>query len=127
MPHSANLDFFFDAFGVPEQERALPVQRVLGSGHLVEIRSDQGRFYLCGLPHELPIEPDDSLLESILEQPFHSGACGFVAYESSRGQLILWSEILPGPEPGAPPLPDIGAFLRELTDLSKKLSLAGAV
>ena len=127
MPHPAPLEFFFNALAVPADERHLPLQRVLDTGHILEIRAERGRHFLCGLPHELPIEPDDSLLESILEQPLNSDACGFVAYEPSNGQLILWSEILPATEPGGAPSPELQAFLRELTELSKKVSLAGAL
>jgi hypothetical protein len=127
MPNPEPLEFFYNALAVPPEERHLPLQRVLDTGHIVELRADQGRFYLCGLPHELPIEPDDSLLESILEQPLDSEARGFIAFEPAKGQLILWSEILPGVNPGDSPRPDLGSFLKELTALSKKVSLAGAL
>lgn len=126
-PLPPHVEAFFNSLAVPAEERGLPCQRILSNGHLVEIRADQGRFYLCGLPHELPIEPVDSLLESILEQPFPSEASGFIAYEHANGQLILWNEILPGEKPGDSPRPDLESFLKELTELSKKVSLAGAL
>jgi len=127
MPSSAPLEFFFTALAVPAEERALPLQRVLDTGHIVEIRAERGRHFLCGLLHELPVEPHDPWIESLLEEPFQAGASGFPAYESTTGRLIYWSEILPATEPGGAPRPDLPAFLRELTDLSKKVSLAGGL
>ena len=127
MPHPAHLEFFFNALGVSEEERALPLQRVLGSGHLVEIRAERGRHFLCGLLNELPVEPNDPLIESLLEEPFQPRASGFLAYEPMEERLVYWSEILPATEPGGAPSPDLPAFLRELTELSKKVSLAGAL
>jgi hypothetical protein len=127
MPHPVPLDFFLNALGVPEEDRVLPLQRVLGSGHLVEIRSQRGRHFLCGLVHEFPLEPDDPLLESLIEEPFQTGDTGFLAYEPSSGQLLYWSEILPPSDPHAAPRPDLPSFLRELTELSKKVSLAGGL
>ena len=125
--YPAHVSLVFEALGVPEEERTLPVERVLETGHLVQIREDRGRYYLCGLPHELPISPNDSLLESLIEEPFESSASGFYSYEPDKEQLIYWSEILPGERPGADPTPDISEFLAELTEISKKLSLAGAL
>ena len=72
MPNPEPLEFFYNALAVPPHERELPIQRVLGSGHLVEIRSDQGRHYLCGLPHEMPLAPDDAEIEALLEDSFSS-------------------------------------------------------
>lgn len=125
--YPAHVCLVFEALGVPEEERTLQVERVLETGHLVQIREDRGRYYLCGLPHELPISPNDSLLESLIEEPFESSASGFYSYEPDKEQLIYWSEILPGERPGADPTPDISEFLAELTEISKKLSLAGAL
>ena len=94
---------------------------------MLEIRADQSRFFLCGLPHELPIKPDDPLIELVLEQPLSSEACGFTAYDPANGQLIYWSEILPGASPGDSPQPVLSVFLKELLELSKKVSLAGGL
>ena len=126
-PFPAHISLFLDAFGVPEEERALPLERVLETGHVVQVREDRGRYYLCGLPHELPVPANDPLLESLIEEPFESGASGFYSYEPDKEQLIYWSEILPGDRPGADPTPDVSEFLAELTEISKKLSLAGAL
>jgi hypothetical protein len=127
MPSSAPLEFFFNALAVPAEERSLPLQRVLDTGHIVEIRAERGRYFLCGLLHELPLEPHDPLVESLLEEPFQAHASGFLAYESSPGRLIYWSEILPATGFGDEPRPDLRAFLREITDLAKKVSLAGGL
>jgi len=127
MTHPAPLEFYFNALAVPPDERQLPLQRVLDTGHLVEIRAERGRYFLCGLLHELPVEPNDPLIESLLEEPFPSKASGFLAYEPVEERLVYWSEILPASEQGGAPTPDLPAFLRELTELSKKVSLAGAL
>lgn len=127
MPHPAPLEFFFNALAVPPDERQLPLQRVLDTGHILEIRADQGRFFLCGLLNEFPVEPNDPLIESLLEEPFRPRASGFLAYEPMEERLVYWSEILPATESGGAPSPDFPAFLRELTELSKKVSLAGAL
>ena len=68
-----------------------------------------------------------ALVESLLEEPFQTEHCGFLAYEPVEQRLIYWSEILPATEPGGAPTPDLFAFLRDLTNLSKKVSLAGAL
>ena len=127
MPHPAPLDFFFSALAVPADERQLPLQRVLDTGHLVEIRAERGRHFLIGLLHELSVEPNNPLIESLLEEPFHPEHCGFLAYEPIEERLVYWSEILPAAELGASPTPDLSAFLIDLTELSKKVSLAGAL
>jgi hypothetical protein len=127
MPHPAPLEFFFNALAVPSDERQLPLQRVLDTGHILEIRAERGRHFLCGLLNELPVEPNDPLIESMLEEPFQPRASGFLAYEPMEERLVYWSEILPATEPGGAPSPDLPAFLRELTELSKKVSLAGAL
>jgi hypothetical protein len=127
MPHSAPLEFFFNALAVPPDERQLPLQRELDTGHLVEIRAERGRHFLIGLLHELPIEPNNPLIESLLEEPFQQKHCGFLAYEPIGERLVYWSEILPAAEPGGLPTPDLSAFLRDLTEFSKKVSLAGAL
>ena len=127
MPHPARLEFFFSALAVPADERQLPLQRVLDTGHILEIRAERGRHFLCGLLNELPVEPNDPLIESLLEEPFQPRASGFLAYEPMEERLVYWSEILPATEPGGAPSPDLPAFLRELTELSKKVSLAGAL
>jgi hypothetical protein len=127
MPHPAPLEFFFSALAVPADERQLPLQRVLDTGHILEIRAERGRHFLCGLLNELPVEPNDPLIESLLEEPFQPRASGFLAYEPMEERLVYWSEILPATEPGGAPSPDLPAFLRELTELSKKVSLAGAL
>lgn len=127
MPHPAPVEFFFNALAVPADERSFPLQRVLDTGHIVEIRAERGRYFLCGLLHELPLEPHDPLLESLLEEPFQANTSGFLAYESSPGRLVYWSEILPAAGFGDEPRPDLRAFLREITDLSKKVSLAGGL
>lgn len=112
---------------VPADERHLPLQRVLDTGHLVEIRAERGRHFLCGLLHEFSVEPSNPLIESLLEEPFQAGATGFLAYEPMDERLVYWSEILPATEPGGAPTPDLPAFLRELTELAKKVSLAGGL
>jgi hypothetical protein len=127
MPHPAPLEFFFNALAVPADERQLPLQRVLDTGHILEIRAERGRHFLCGLLNELPVEPNDPLIESMLEEPFQPQASGFLAYEPMEERLVYWSEILPATEPGGAPSPDLPAFPRELTELSKKVSLAGAL
>ena len=127
MPHPAPLEFFFNALAVPSDERQLPLQRVLDTGHILEIRAERGRHFLCGLLNELPVEPNDPLIESLLEESFQPRASGFLAYEPMEERLVYWSEILPATEPGGAPSPDLPAFLRELTELSKKVSLAGAL
>jgi hypothetical protein len=127
MPHPAPLEFFFNALAVPADERELPLQRVLDTGHILEIRAERGRHFLCGLLHELPLEPNDPLIESLLEEPFQPDASGFLAYEPTEQCLIYWSEILPATEQGGAPTPDLLAFLRDLTNLSKKVSLTGAL
>lgn len=127
MQYPAPLEFFFNALAVPAEEWQLPLQRVLDTGHLVEIREDRGRHFLCGLLHELPLEPNDPLIESLIEEPFQDGANGFLAYERSEERLVYWSEILPATEPGGAPTPDLQAFLRALTELAKKVSLAGGL
>lgn len=123
----AHVDAVLEKLAVPVEERQLPLQRVLDTGHILEIRADQGRFFLCGLLHELPIASSDPLLESIIEEPFHAGATGVISYESAEQRLIYWSEILPAVGLGGTPRPDLVAFLREVTELSKKVSLAGAL
>jgi hypothetical protein len=127
MPHPAPLEFFFNVLAVPLDERQLPLQRVLDTGHILEIRAERGRHFLCGLLNELPVEPNDSLIESLLEEPFQPRASGFLAYEPMEERLVYSSEILSATEPGGAPSPDLPAFLRELTELSKKVSLAGAL
>lgn len=127
MPHPAPLEFFFNALAVPPEERQLPLQRELDTGHLVEIRAERGRHFLIGLLHELPVEPNNPLIESLLEEPFQPEHCGFLAYEPVEEHLVYWSEILPAAEPGGLPTPDLFAFLRDLTEFSKKVSLAGAL
>jgi hypothetical protein len=127
MPPTDPLEFFFNALDVPADERTLPLQRVLDTGHIIELRADRGRHFLCGLLHELPVDPHDPLIESLLEEPFQSDACGFLAWEPSEQRLIYWSEIRPPTGVGGTPLPDLRAFLRELTALSKKVSIAGAL
>jgi len=127
MQNPAPLEHFFNALAVPSGERQLPLQRVLDTGHILEIRAERGRYFLCGLLNELPVEPNDSLIESLLEKPFPSEASGFLAYEPREERLVYWSEILPAVEQGGAPTPDLPAFLRELTELSKKVSLAGAL
>jgi hypothetical protein len=127
MPHPAPLEFFFNALAVPADERQLPLQRVLDTGHILEIRAERGRHFLCGLLNELPVEPNDPLIELMLEEPFQPRASGFLAYEPMEERLVYWSEILPATESGGAPSPDLPAFLRELTDRSKKVSLAGAL
>ena len=127
MPAAEPLDFFYNALAVPPDERQLPIQRVLDTGHIVEVRADRGRHFLCGLLHELPIPPNDPLIESLVEEPFPSEASGFLAYEPTEERLVYWSEILPSEDSAGTPLPDLQAFLRELTELSKKVSLAGAL
>jgi hypothetical protein len=127
MPLPSPLEFFFNALAVPADERELPLQRVMDTGHILEIRAERGRHFLCGLIHELPVEPNDPLIESLLEEPFQPDPSGFLAYEPKEQRLIYWSEILPATEPGGAPTPDLSAFLRDLTNLSKKVSLAGAL
>lgn len=123
----SHVDALLELLAVPSDERQLPLQRILDTGHIVEIRVERGRHFLCGLLHELPITPNDPLIEALLEEPFEADACGFLAWEPSEQRLIYWSEILPAAGPGEPPTPDLPAFLRELTALSKKVSLAGAL
>jgi hypothetical protein len=123
----AHVASVLEILGVPADERECPVQRVLDSGHILEIRAERGRHFLCGLIHELPVEPNDPLIESLLEEPFQPDPSGFLAYEPKEQRLIYWSEILPATEPGGAPTPDLSAFLRDLTNLSKKVSLAGAL
>ena len=127
MPAAEPLDFFYNALAVPPDERQLPIQRVLDTGHIVEVRADRGRHFLCGLLHELPIPPNDPLIESLLEEPFEADACGFLAWDPTEQRLVYWSEILLSEDSAGTPLPDIQAFLRELTALAKKVSLAGAL
>jgi hypothetical protein len=127
MPNPDPLEFFYNALAVPSDERELPLQRVLDTGHIVELRADGGRHFLCGLLHELPLDPHDPLIETLLEEAFQPGACGFLAWESSEKRLIYWSEIRPSTEFTGAPTPDLQAFLRELTALSKKVLLAGAL
>lgn len=127
MPHFAPLEFFYSALAVPLDERELPLQRELDTGHLVEIRAERGRHFLIGLLHELPVEPNNPLIESLLEEPFQQKHCGFLAYEPIAERLVYWSEILPAAEPSGLPTPDLSAFLRDLTEFSKKVSLAGAL
>ena len=126
MSRPAHVDFLLDALAVPADERDMPVQRILDTGHLVEIREHDGRFYLCGQLHELPVAPGDRVLEGLLEDPFPGEACGFLAYEPESERILYWSEIAPGSS-GKPPAPDTTVFLRELTRLCKKVSLAGAL
>lgn len=123
----AHVDILLEKLAVPEDERKLPIQRVLDSGHLLEVRSDRGRHFLCGLLHELPVEPNDPLIESLIEEPFQAGLSGFLGYEPTPGHLVYWSEILPATERTGSPTPDLSAFLREITELSKKVSLAGGL
>jgi hypothetical protein len=123
----SHVDALLELLAVPADERQLPLQRVLDTGHIVELRAERGRHFLCGLLHELPISPNDPLIESLVEEPFPSEASGFLAYEPTEERLVYWSEILPAAEQGGAPLPDLQAFLRELTELSKKVSLAGAL
>ena len=127
MPAPEPLDFFYNALAVPPDERQLPIQRVLDTGHIVELRAERGRHFLCGLLHEFPLDPHDPLIEALLEEPFSSEASGFLAYEPTEERLVYWSEILPAAEQGGAPTPELSAFLRELTELSKKVSLAGAL
>ncbi len=127
MPHPDPLEYFYNALAVPPDERQLPLQRILDTGHIVELRVDRGRHFLCGLLHELPITPNDPLIESLLEEAFPSEASGYLAYEPTEERLVYWSEILPSEDSAETPLPDLQAFLRELTELSKKVSLAGAL
>jgi hypothetical protein len=63
----------------------------------------------------------------LLEAPFEADACGFLAWEPTGQRLIYWSEILPSEDSAGTPLPDLQSFLREVTALSKKVSLAGAL
>jgi hypothetical protein len=123
----AYVEAVLEKLDVPLDERFLPLQRVLNTGHILEIRVAQGRHYLCAFLNESAIEPDDRLLESLLEEAFQSRASGFLAYESADQRLIYWSEILPAAEPGGAPRPDLLVFLREVTELSKKVSLAGGL
>jgi len=127
MPNPEPLEFFYNALAVPPDERHIPLQRVLDTGHIVELRVERGRHFLCGLLHEFPVEPHDPLIEALLEEPFEADACGFLAWEPTEERLVYWSEILPSADSGGPPRPDLQAFLRELTMLSKKVSLAGAL
>jgi hypothetical protein len=127
MPHPDPLEYFYNALAVPPDERQLPLQRILDTSHIVELRVDRGRHFLCGLLHELPITPNDPLIESLLEEAFPSEASGYLAYEPTEERFVYWSEILPSEDSAETPLPDLQAFLRELTELSKKVSLAGAL
>lgn len=122
----AHVDRYCRLLGVPAAERQAPLSLVLDSGHLVEVREHTGRWYLCGLLNEFDIDPEDSLLEGMIEDSFLENATGALTYESSGKRLVYWSEILPtvGDQP---PVPKLSAFLRELTDLCKKVSLAGAL
>ncbi len=122
----SHVDALLELLAVPSDERQLPLQRILDTGHIVELRASEGRHFLCGLLHELPLDPHDPLFEALLEEPFEADACGFLAWEPPEQRLIYWSEILPAGQ-GEPPTPDLPAFLRELTALSKKVSLAGAL
>lgn len=115
-----------DLLGVPPSEREIPIQLVVGGAYLVEIREHENRWYLCGQLNELPIPVDDPALESLLELPFPVSACGFVSFESSTGSLLYWSEILPVKN-GLPPRPDLKIFIRELSNLCKKVSLEGVL
>jgi hypothetical protein len=113
-----------DLLAVPASEREFPIQLVIDDANLVEIRQHDRRWYLCGQLNELPIASDDPALENFLEAPFPVSACGFASFESATGRLLYWSEILPGAH-GLPPRPDLKSFIRELSDLCKKVSLEG--
>ena len=123
-PVPAPVSCVLDFLGVPPEDRDFPVERVLETGHLIEIRVNDGRYYICGQIHEFPILADDPVLESLLEESFNPSALGFLAYETATERVLYWSEILAGPY-GKPPVPHIPSFLRELTEISKKVSLAG--
>lgn len=110
--------------GVPSEERGFPVERVLDTGHIVEIRAWDGRYFICGQVHEFPLKSDDPLLESLLEESITPLALGFLAYEAATERVLYWSEIR-GDSFGRPPSPHMPTFLRELTEISKKVSLAG--
>lgn len=120
----AHVDRYCRFLGVPAEERQAPLSLVLDTGHLVEIREYSGRWYLCGLLNEFDIDPEDSLLEGMIEDPFLEKATGSLTYEPSSKRLIYWSEIVPiGAD--SPLVPNPKAFLREVTDLCKKVSLEG--
>lgn len=119
-----HLSAFCDQLGVPESERALPIELVLNDAFLVEIREHDRRFYLCGQLNEIAIESENQVLERFLEDPMPASACGFLAYESFTGRLLYWSEILPSPK-NMPAKPDLQSFLREMSNLCKKVSIEG--
>jgi len=122
LPH--HLSAFCNRLGVSESERTLPIELVVNDAFLVEIREHDRRFYLCGQLNEIAIASEHPVLERFLEDPMPLSACGFPAYESSTGRLLYWSEILPGPQ-GMAPKPDLQSFLREMSNLCKKVSLEG--
>ena len=122
-PH---VDRYCRLLGVPAEDRQFPMSLVLDSGHLVEIREHSGRWYLCGLLNEFDIDPEDSMIEGMIEDPFLEKATGSLTYEPSKKRLVYWSEIIPA-ESDHPAIPNLSSFLRELTDLCKKVSLAGAL
>ena len=122
----SHVSSVLEFLGVPSEERGFPVERVLDTGHIVEIRVWDGRYFICGQVHEFPLKSDDPLLETLLEESFTPSSLGFLAYENATERVLYWSEILAGSH-GKPPTPLIPGFLRELTEISKKVSLAGAL
>jgi len=118
----AHVSRVLDFLGVPPEQRDFPVERVLETGHSIEIRDNCGRHYLCAQIHEFPIPADDPVLEGLIEESFNASALGFLAYEPTTKSVLYWSEILAGTY-GKPPSPNIPAFLREVTEISKKVSL----
>jgi len=121
-PVPAHVSRVLDFLGVPPEDRDFPVERVLETGHLIEIRVNDGRYYICGQIHEFPIPAEDPILESLIEESFKTSALGFLAYEPETESVLYWSEILAG-DFGKPPSPNIPSFLREVTEISKKVSL----
>lgn len=122
----AHVSALCDLLAVPASERELPIQLVVDDANLVEIREHDKRCYLCGQLNELPIPSDDPALENLLEAPFPSSACGFMTFEPASGHLFYWAEIVPGTN-GQLPRPDLKTFLRELSNLCKKVSLEGVL
>lgn len=118
----AHVSRVLDFLGVPPEDRDFPVERVLETGHLIEIRVNDGRYYICGQIHEFPIPADDPFLERLIEESFEASALGFLAYEPTTERVLYWSEILADAY-GKPPSLNIPAFLREVTEISKKVSL----
>jgi hypothetical protein len=115
-----------DDLGIPPGERNDPLEFVLDTGHMVEIRQDAGRWFLCGLLNEIPIEEPDRLLEGLIEAPFNVGDCGCLCHEPAGGRLIYWTEIFPELRE-SPPRPDVPAFLGEVSEWARKVSQADAL